>query len=94
MNLVCKSVVHKHCATQNPLRCVKQVQEEVSKVVLSNPDKEGYLLKQGKINTALKKRWFVLKANHLHYFASPEDVEKVKLESKSSTFFLFFGKNR
>jgi hypothetical protein len=42
---------------------------------LSNPDKAGYLTKQGGFVRSWKKRWFVLKGDSLYYFASPQSEE-------------------
>lgn len=40
-----------------------------------NPDKEGWLLKQGGRYKTWKKRWFVLEENCLYYFEKPQDKE-------------------
>jgi hypothetical protein len=42
---------------------------------LSNPDKAGYLTKQGGFVRSWKKRWFVLKGDALYYFATPQSEE-------------------
>jgi hypothetical protein len=42
---------------------------------LSNPDKAGYLTKQGGFVRSWKKRWFVLKGDSMYYFAGPQSEE-------------------
>jgi hypothetical protein len=42
---------------------------------LSNPDKAGYLTKQGGFVRSWKKRWFVLKGDALYYFATAQSEE-------------------
>eukprot|EP00002_Diphylleia_rotans_P002582 TRINITY_DN11630_c0_g1_i2.p1 TRINITY_DN11630_c0_g1~~TRINITY_DN11630_c0_g1_i2.p1 ORF type:complete len:407 (-),score=70.73 TRINITY_DN11630_c0_g1_i2:356-1531(-) len=41
---------------------------------LQNPEKEGYLLKQGGSIKTWKKRWFILKGNYLFYFKEKGDA--------------------
>ncbi len=40
-------------------------------------DKQGYLFKKGFLNTAYKRRWFVLKGNLLFYFKDEKDSEPI-----------------
>eukprot|EP00824_Muranothrix_gubernata_P018376 TRINITY_DN37381_c0_g1_i1.p1 TRINITY_DN37381_c0_g1~~TRINITY_DN37381_c0_g1_i1.p1 ORF type:complete len:289 (-),score=74.29 TRINITY_DN37381_c0_g1_i1:33-875(-) len=44
-----------------------------TQVFLVEPDKVGYLTKQGGFPPNWKRRWFVLKDNHLFYFATSSD---------------------
>ena len=43
------------------------------------PDKEGYLLKRGKLNKSYHRRWCVLKGNLLFYYAKQDDKEPLGL---------------
>eukprot|EP01102_Stenamoeba_stenopodia_P014119 TRINITY_DN465_c0_g1_i1.p1 TRINITY_DN465_c0_g1~~TRINITY_DN465_c0_g1_i1.p1 ORF type:complete len:231 (+),score=50.13 TRINITY_DN465_c0_g1_i1:51-743(+) len=42
------------------------------------PDKDGYLTKQGGLVKSWKKRWFILKNNFLYYFKSPNHLSNTK----------------
>jgi hypothetical protein len=43
--------------------------------MLKQTEKEGYLIKQGKIVRSWKRRWFVLTGSTLYYFKSKGDAE-------------------
>jgi copper chaperone CopZ len=54
-----------------------------SVAALINPDKEGFLVKQGGLIRNWKKRWFVLKGDTLYYFKTRSDSEpsgKIQLD--------------
>lgn len=38
--------------------------------VQNNPIKQGYVMKQGKVNVMMKRRWFILKERFIFYYNS------------------------
>lgn len=48
----------------------------ISVASLTNPDKDGWLTKQGGSWKNWKRRWFVLKGDSLYYFKTQKDVEE------------------
>jgi hypothetical protein len=45
----------------------------------ANPEKEGFLTKQGHIFKSWKRRWFILQGNMLFYFEDkPTKVRRMK----------------
>lgn len=56
---------------------MKEVNEEMSSTFPK--EKAGYLTKQGKTVKNWRKRWIVLKNNHLHYFKAKDVCRVVNL---------------
>jgi copper chaperone CopZ len=48
-------------------------QQSISATSIINPDKCGYMTKQGGLVKSWKRRWFILKDNELYYFRGKAD---------------------
>jgi len=62
------------CAKQSPLLSKLQIFQPHS-----SRNKEGWLIKRGKIVQNWKKRWFILQGDHLYYFPqNPDQNDKME----------------
>jgi len=77
----CLSVFFSQIFEQNNLmlyRCktwLKFICERPEYISLDQPDKAGYLTKEGHFYKTWKKRWFILKDDTLYYFESRENMK-------------------
>lgn len=105
LNKGCKINAHKDCIEILKCSpCHKNLDYYKPNPMIFNPDKCGYLTKEGRINTAMKKRWFILKGDQLYYMHEPNAVNllgtiqlqdsTIKIENKEKFSFLIYTKHR
>eukprot|EP01088_Endostelium_zonatum_P002944 TRINITY_DN1386_c0_g1_i1.p1 TRINITY_DN1386_c0_g1~~TRINITY_DN1386_c0_g1_i1.p1 ORF type:complete len:591 (-),score=134.68 TRINITY_DN1386_c0_g1_i1:58-1830(-) len=63
--------------TKPPSRRESLDSDRLTAQLWANPDKTGFLTKQGHIRKNWKYRWFVLKRDHLYYFNTKEDLKPI-----------------